>query len=160
MRKIFFSIVMLLMTGAAFAQDSTGTAELDAMVEMLRSDINTQKVAVINEVLRFTDAESTAFWPIYRQYDLELSKIGDQRLALIKDFAKNYENMTDDKAKELAKGILDLQEKRVKLKKKYFNKIDKVLPSIKAVQFLQLENRIEMLIDLQIAAEVPIIEKF
>ena len=167
MKNVFLAIVMLLMTSPIFAQgtqtaqsDTLTSAELNAMVELLRSDIRTRKVAILGEVLQLTDSEAQKFWPIYREYDNELSKIGDQRLELIKAFARSYETMTDKKAGELAKGILDLMQKRVDLKKKYFGKISKVPPAIKAAQFLQIENRIDALIDLQIASEVPIIQKF
>jgi len=165
MKNVFLAIVMLLMTSPIFAQgtqtaqsDMLTSAELNAMVELLRSDIRTRKVAILGEVLQLTDSEAQKFWPIYREYDNELSKIGDQRLGLIKAFARSYETMTDKKAGELAKGILDLMQKRVDLKKKYFGKISKVLPAIKAAQFLQIENRIDALIDLQLASEVPIIQ--
>ncbi len=63
---------------------------------MLRSDVRAEKVAIITEVMGFTEAEDAAFWPIYREYDLELAKLGDERTALIAEYAKNYANITDD----------------------------------------------------------------
>ena len=59
------------------------TLNLHAYAELLRSDVRTQKVAIITEVMGFTEAEDKAFWPIYRQYDAEMSKLGDERVSLI-----------------------------------------------------------------------------
>jgi len=150
MRKIMLTVVFVLVTAVGYAQE--------AYIELLRSDIKTKKVAIITEVMQFIDEEARAFWPVYREYDLELSKIGDARIELIKDYARNYETMTDEKAKELIQRALKLQERRTKLKKKYFKKFDKVLPSKPVAKFFQLENQINLLIDLQIASELPLIK--
>lgn len=61
----------------------------EAYIELLRSDIRAKKVAIITEVMQFADAQARAFWPVYREYDLELSKIGDARVELIKDYARH-----------------------------------------------------------------------
>src|SRR5918993_2939843 len=93
----------LLMSCAisAQAQPATGpegqtkTLNLSAYAELLRSDIRAQKVAILTEVMGFTEAEDTAFWPIYREYDLEMAALGDERVALIAEYAANYSQVTD-----------------------------------------------------------------
>ena len=151
MKKLLALVIVFVLVGAVgYAQD--------AYIELLRSDVKTKKVAIVTEVMQFTNEEANAFWPVYREYDLELSKIGDARIALIKDYARNYETMTDEKAKELVEGTLKLEGKRTKLKTKYFKKFDKVLPSKTVAKFFQLENQINLLIDLQIASELPLIK--
>jgi hypothetical protein len=150
MKKLLLIIVFVLASSGGYAQE--------AYIELLRSDVKTKKVAIITEVMQFTDEEAKAFWSVYREYDFELTKIGDGRLQLIKDYAQNYETMTDEKAKELVDRALRLEGKRTKLKKKYFKKFDKVLPSKTVAKFFQLENQINLLIDLQIASELPLIK--
>ena len=150
MKKLLLIIVFILASGLGYAQE--------AYIELLRSDVKTQKVAIITEVMQFTNEEAEVFWPVYREYDFEQTKLGDARIELIKDYAENYETMTDQKAKEMVDGALTLQGKRIKLKKKYFKKFDKVLPSKTVAKFFQLENQINLLIDLQIASELPFIK--
>jgi hypothetical protein len=150
MKKLLFVIIFVLANTVGHAQD--------AYIELLRSDIKTKKVAIITEVMQFTNEQAKAFWPVYREYDLELSKMGDARIALIRDYAQNYETMTDEKAKELIQRALKLEERRTKLKKRYFKKFDKALSSTTVAKFFQLENQINLLIDLQIASELPLIE--
>jgi len=131
-------------------------AAQEQYLELLRQDVKTQKVALITEAMSFTDAEGEAFWPIYREYDLESSKLYDGLLALIKDYAANFESMTDEKAKELVKGSFKFQDNELKLRKKYHGKFAKALSPTRAAQFSQIENRISLLIRLQISAQLPI----
>ena len=153
MKKLLLVIVALFLVNTV----SYG-GDVEAYIELLKSDLRTQKVAVLTEAMRFTDEGSTVFWPIHREYELELSKIIDDRIELIKDYAQNYDNLTNEKAKEIAGKVFDLEKRRTKLKKKYFKKFEKALSAIVAAKFIQVENQINLLIDLQIASELPLIK--
>ena len=74
------------------SESETKTLNLSAYAELLRSDVRAQKVAIITEVMGFTEAEDKAFWPIYREYDVEMAKLGDERVAMIAEYAGNYSN--------------------------------------------------------------------
>jgi len=150
-----------LMAQQANLQVQTDSKEqnLRAYVELLRADIKSQKVQIFTDVMRFDEQQTIAFWPIYREYDLELSKLGDERLAIITDYANNYLKMTDAKADELAKKVLELDDRRSDLKKKYYERFNKALSPVMAVRFFQVENQIQLLLDLQIASNLPIIEE-
>ncbi len=130
---------------------------LSAYIELLRSDIRTQKVAILTQVMQFSEAEDAKFWPIYRQYDVELSALNDERIALIKEYAANYEAMTDAAADKIASGALALEGKRNALKQKYYDRIKTALSAKTAARFLQVENQILMLLDLQISAALPVV---
>lgn len=153
MRKVLI-FLFVAVTTVVYGQNKSPSA----YVELLRSDVRAQKVALITEVMEFTDAQSSAFWPLHREYELELSKIGDENLKLIKAYAKHYDRMTDEKATLMIKKLFQLKESRLALKKKYFEKIGKALSPVVAAKFIQLENVINNLIDIQIAAELPLIE--
>jgi hypothetical protein len=129
-----------------------------AYVELLRSDVRSQKVAIFTEMMDFTEAEDAAFWPVYRAYDVELSAINDDRVKLIADYAKNYAALTDESADRIAHGALDLEGRRNALKLKYYDRVKAALSAKQAARFLQIENQLLMLIDLQIAAALPVIE--
>jgi hypothetical protein len=83
------------------------------LLELVRSDFRTQKVAIVTAAMPFTEQQAAAFWPIYRQYEAELTTLWDQRLALIKDYAQTYQAMTDAKATQLADGVLRLEDEQV-----------------------------------------------
>ena len=164
-RQIIVTLVLLLTGGAAVHVQSPSTMaspketkelNLTAYAELLRSDLRTQKVAIITEVVGFTEAEDKAFWPIYRQYDAEMSKLGDERVALISDYSKNYANLTDEVADKIARGALDLQAKRQAVSARYYDQIAKAIPPRTALRAWQVENQLQLLIDLQIASALPI----
>ncbi len=153
MRKLLLIIIVLLLANTV----SYGEG-VDAYIELLKSDMRTQKVAVITEALQLTGKESSAFWPVHREYELELSEIIDDRIELIKDYAQNYDNLTDEKARELAKKVFAMEKRRTKLKKKYFKKFERALSATIAAKFIQVENQINLLVDLQIASQLPLIK--
>ena len=142
-------------TGPAAAA-ATREANLRAYVELLRSDLRAQKVAVISEVMEFTEAEDAKFWPVYRQYETELAKINDDRMALIKEYSVSYDALTDATADRLALRALDLEARRLTLTKTYYERFKSVVSPKTAARFIQVEHQILLLLDLQIAASLPI----
>jgi len=145
-------------TDAQPATSDSQETNIRAYVELLRADVNAKKTAIYTQIMQLNDDQSAKFWPIYREYDLELQKLNDQKLAGIQEYAKNFQNMTDEKADELAKLALDLEGKRNELKKTYYEKIRQQLGGIIAARFLQVENQLLMVIDLQIASSLPILQ--
>ena len=142
----------------ASAAGAPDAGNLRAFVELARSDIKTQKALIIAENLPMTEEEGAEFWPLHREYEGELSSLNDQKLALIVRYAKSYQTMTDKEAVELANGSFDLEAKKTELKRKYFKKFTKVMPATKAARFFQLENQLNMALDLQVAAALPLIK--
>ena len=138
--------------------DDTRESNLRVYAELLRSDVRAQAVAIITEVMAFSEAEDAKFWPVYRDFERDLARLNDDRLALIKEYAVNYSQMTDAVADKLARGALDLEGKRHELKVKYYDRFKSVLAPKTAAKFLQVENQILLLLDLQIAASLPIVE--
>jgi hypothetical protein len=131
---------------------------LESYVDLLRQDVKTQKVAILNQMLNLSPDQSAKFWPVYAEYDKELTSLVNQRIAAIKEYAANYGNLGDAKASELAHKALDLESRRNALKKKYFDRFAKVLSGKFAAKFLQIENQLLMIIDLQLAANLPVVE--
>jgi hypothetical protein len=146
----------LLVAAVLFCATSVHAQE--GYLEMLRSDLRADKVAIITQAMQFTQEQADAFWPVYREYDLEMTKLNDMRVALLQDYAANYGNMTDEKAGEIIAKSIEFQQKRLDLRKTYFKKFEKVIPTAMAAKFLQVDHQIGLLIDLQIAANLPLIQ--
>lgn len=157
MNRIRFSLC-LLAAAMAFPAAFMSAQQTKDLFELLRTDLKTQKAALITATMEFTEQESEVFWPIYREYELELSKLGDARIALVKEFADNYAAMTNEKAGELAEKSFDLQEERTSLLEKYYKRLAKALSPKTAARFAQVENQINLLIDTQIAQSIPLIK--
>jgi hypothetical protein len=164
-----FLAALALLAGATFASaqtskpnnattDDTRDANLRAYVQLLRSDLRTEKVAIITEVMAFTEEEDAKFWPIYREYETKLANLNDERLKGIKEYADNFDKVTDELADRLVRGALGLEERRNTLKLDVYNKVKTALSAKTAARFLQVENQILLLLDLQIASSLPIVQ--
>jgi hypothetical protein len=148
--KYLLIVLTFMFAASASAQD---------YLELLRQDIKTTKVAILTEALPMTQKESDAFWPIYREYDLSLSKIADRRIGGIKKYAKVYDKMTDSAATALVQEGYKLQKDRLDLLMNVFKKVSKATNPQLAARFIQIENQIITLLDMKIIEEVPLLEK-
>jgi hypothetical protein len=128
-------------------------------MELLREDVQAKRQEVIKEGMQLNEEQAAAFWPVYEEDAGEQKKLGDQELAIIQDYAKDFMTMDDAKADELAQWVMALDEQRMALCKKYYQAMKKVLPTVLVVRFFQLGNQLQILIDLQIASNLPIIEE-
>lgn len=129
-----------------------------AYIELLRTDIKKSRTQIMGMVMQLDADDATKFWPIYKDFEAEYQQFGDEVLALVRDYVAKYDDMTPQIADRLANKLLDLEQQRTNLKRKYYLKIKQALDPIAAARFLQVENQIERILDLQIASELPVIE--
>lgn len=148
--KSLLVVALLSITATAIGQDKT--------LELMRQDLKTEKVAIITASVPMTQAQADAFWPIYREYDLELSKLGDRRMAVIKKYAENYDKIDEKMAKELVKESFDIANDRNDLLEKYYDKAAKAVGAVTATRFIQVENQMLTLLDAQIIDQVPLVK--
>jgi hypothetical protein len=150
--------VMLANDRVLFAQDSANSTVTDQDVQLLRKDLRSQRKQLIAANLPLTDAEAVKFWPVYDQYQAEITKIGDTRFALIKEYATNYNTLTDTQADDLITRMIGVDESLVQLRQKYIPIVEKVLPGKKTAMFFQMDRRVALMIDLQLASMIPIVQ--
>ena len=151
MKKLIFLALLLSCARVGYAQEE--------YMELLRSDVKTQRVAIVTEVMQLKGNVADKFWAVYRDYEYASSKIGDERLALIKDYAAAYETMSDEKASELMGRAFDIDQQRLKLEQQYYGEFEKAVGATTAAKFMQVDNQIGLLIDLQISQSLPLVEK-
>ncbi|MFI5406284.1 MAG: hypothetical protein ACHQ1D_07195 [Nitrososphaerales archaeon] len=148
--KKFVLIAFIFSFTNLFAQD------VDSYIELLKSDVKTNRKAIITEVMAFTEKQSEVFWPIYREFEFELDKLSDRRISNIKDFAANYDSLTDAKANDLINNAFSFQNARLDLNQQYYKKFSEALSPIVAAKYMQLEYEIQLLIDLIINSSLPL----
>lgn len=146
---LFFAILLASMTNFAQTND---------YIEMSRTLLKAETKEVIAEVMTLSEAQSTPFWEIYNEYQAQNYTVQNKRIAIIKDYADNYENLTDEKANELVNQSFDFQMEDIKLKKKYYKKMTKVVSATEAAKFIQAISKIDDLVNAQLALEIPIID--
>ena len=141
---------------ASSASDSQKVTDQD--IQLLRQDIRSKKKQLIAANLKLTDTEATKFWPVYDQYTAELVKINDRRYALIKEYANEWGTMTDDQASSLLKRSLGVDEQVVQLRIKYVPIFSKVVSGKTVATFFQYDRRLQSMIDLQLASQIPVVQ--
>jgi Spy/CpxP family protein refolding chaperone len=153
--------VFALLTAAASAQTAPATATAtpltDSDIQLMRSDVQADKNEIILATMQFTDAESTAFWPVYRDYSRDQHVIADERIQLVKDYAKDYGTVDDAKATDMFQRMIKIDDKTLKLREGYWPKFMKALGAKRAAKFYQVDNRISLIINLQLTSAVPLI---
>jgi len=158
-RSLTVAAGVALLCGPLQAQqaDTNTVDDVRAYFEVLRSQYNTQKITVYNDVMKLNSAEADKFWPIYREYEKELAAVGDRKLELIREFFIDYKSdtLTDERSNAIAEKWLANVQERLDLWKKYHKKISATLTPARGAQFLQLENQMALFVDLAIASEMP-----
>jgi hypothetical protein len=147
------AIALAVVAVPAVAQDQ----QTDTM-QMVRDKIRADKKLLIAENLPLTAAETKAFWPVYDSYQQELSALNDRVIKLIREYANNYQTMSDQTAKKLMDEYLAIDAARLKLRQAYLPRFRKVLREKQVARYYQLENKVQAAVAYELAAEIPLVK--
>jgi len=171
MRKTILSAaaaVAVVMLSAGFAAAQTAAAktpadpakvraEIEKAVEALRTDARAGKADILGKTMQLDSSQAAAFWPLYKQYEAEAKVLGDERLGIIQDLAEHFDSLDDAKAKALLDRQMALEGKKLALQTKYKDEMLKVLPAKTVARFLQVDSRLNKLVELAVASEIPLV---
>ena len=132
-------------------------ANLRDDIELTRAEVQSRRQEIVKELMELTPQESEAFWPIYREYQVDAAKLGDQRVALIETYFANADKLTDEQADKLLDDAFKLRKNQLDLQKKYVGKYRKVLPAVKVARLYQIENVLDAIISANLQASMPMI---
>ena len=152
MRKLILSLAFIVFAGVAISQTSQD------YMEVQRAVLKTEKKAIVADNMELTDDESTAFWPLYNEYNEKKYVLNTKVYDLILKYADEYETLTNDQAVELWKENMKLKSELAKLEGIYFKKFQKILSGTKTVKYFQIESKIEALINLELAEQIPLVK--
>jgi hypothetical protein len=147
------AILALAGTSRASAQDPA-----DEDIKLFRKDLRSLRKQIIAANMSLSDKEAEQFWPLFERYTQELVAKQDKKYALIKEYAGNYTTMTDETAKKYVLGRADVEDAILQVRLKYFPLFEKVLSGKSTALFFQLDWRLGLIMDLQLASQTPLIE--
>jgi len=150
---VTITFAILAMSSLCGAQDQE--PNVSSLIEVARAGMQADRATIITAAMNFSDKEAAAFWPIYRQYEYERSKLDDGRVVVIKEYTQKYPALTDAEAKSMAERMFECDSRQIALKKAYFKKFNKVLPALTVTKFFQVEHRIDLLMDMNVEASLP-----
>jgi len=134
----------------------TGVSDDD--IAMLRADLRSKRKQITAQNMNLSADEAAKFWPVYDQYILATIKQNDVRWAMIKDYVTNYSTMTDDQAQNYIKRSNIIDQQLLALRLRYVSAFEKVVSPKKAALWYQLDRRIDLLINLQLSTQIPMID--
>ena len=163
MKRSMTMVALLLLTAAVFGPSLAIAEEktaVDTNMEILAEKIKADKKLVVAANMDLTDAESEAFWPIYEDYQKELHALNERVGKVIASYAEawNADSLTDESAMKLMKEAMAIDADELKMKKDLMAKLAKVLPGKKVTRYMQIESKIRALVNLELAAEIPLME--
>jgi hypothetical protein len=141
------------------SSDSDAQKNIQEYINLIRSDVKQRKAETLATVMQLSAADAGKFWPIYAEYDAELTKLNDLRVANIQEYARTYDHMTNEKADELMQKALAYRKQRPELVAKYYQRVRQALGATTATRFFQIEDQLLSIIDLQIDSSLPIVDK-
>jgi len=167
---VFVTAAMLVCGVSMFAQgaqqqappssqvtNAQPNAVSDKDIEMLRQDLRDQRKQIVALNLPLTGDEATKFWPIFDQYRKDAITPNDERWAVIKEYAANYNTMTDAQAQDYMKRANAVDAELLALRMRYVPMFEKAISPKKTALFYQIDRRIDLLINLQLSSMVPMV---
>jgi hypothetical protein len=158
-KVIVFVGANILLGCAGLVAQQSASAVSDDYIQLMRKDLKTDKKALVAANMSLTESEATKFWPVYDQYAADLTKINDTKLAVIKEYAAKYENLSSEDAQALVRKWNESDDAVIQLRLKYLPKFQDALHNKKTARFFQLDRRIGLVVDLQLASEIPLVEQ-
>ena len=150
------ALVVIMSFGLTFQSSAQSHRQ---ETELLQSIWGMEKQALVKEYMDLSETESTAFWPVYEEYTSKLKSIGAKRVDNIMDYANNYDNMTPEKASQIANTAFKNNISREKLQQQYFKKMSKSVGALKAVEYMQLEKYLDAVLNMEIKENIPFLKE-
>jgi hypothetical protein len=136
---------------------NTGTPVKDP-IDMMREDVRNQRADLLAKNLGLTADQAAKFWPIYKKYETERAKLGDARVAAIKDYVASFDTMKDAQAVAMVKAALDRDDKYNKLRRQFIGLFEKALPGTVVLHFAMIDAYLDAVINLQILGQLPMVK--
>jgi hypothetical protein len=131
--------------------------DVTSEIELTRAIIQVKHQAIVTRAMDLNETEAQAFWPLYREYRLEMSKVGDRFVTNLVAYLDNYENLSDQLAEKLLNEALSIEKARLDVKAKYIPRFRKVIPAKKVARFFQVDNKLEAFIKADLASQIPLV---
>jgi hypothetical protein len=153
MKKYLLIIAVSCITSLSFSQSYTEE------VDLMQAAFGMAKKEIVSAFVHPSASQSEAFWTLYDQYETQRKVLGKERIALIEQYANQYENMTGEQADAWLTKVKALQKKTDKLIATYYKKVKAISDGLVATQFYQVESYILTGVRMELLEEIPFVQK-
>ncbi|MFQ5935036.1 MAG: hypothetical protein ACE5LB_01320 [Acidiferrobacterales bacterium] len=149
----------LIAGGLGLAQGQGSYQRHKAEIDLTRAMVQTDRKSIVATNMSLSSEQREAFWPVYNRYRTAMAGVEDRRVKLITRYADAYvgNKLSDEQALALLNEFLSIERERLKVKRRYINQFKKVIPPKKVVRFFQVDHRLDTVINLAIAKNVPLV---
>ncbi len=152
MKKLLLSVLVTLFTVTAFSQTSSE-------IEIMQKSFALDKMQIVAAFVQPTEENVAPFIDLYEEYELKRLELGKERIAILNEYAENWDGLTNEQADAWMKKVLDLRKKTDKLIDTYYNKIKKATDAKTATQFYQVELYILTTVRYALFEMIPFVEE-
>jgi hypothetical protein len=154
--KSFLAYALTVMALTSLAPAQQQPVSFSSYIELLRADVRSDKVALLSQTMNFNERDAGIFWPVYRRYEIEVTKLNDKRIALTRTYLEQGPEMSAAEARKLADQVLALEARRATLHKRYVANLRKAgVSPLDVIRLLQFEHRFDLLVDFNITSQIP-----
>ena len=157
MKSLLSLLFCLLISSPLLAEQST-TTQAQREINIARKLVDDKRNTALAYNMKFSQEEKEKFWPLYRDYRAAMGTVANKRLAVIVDYADHIDSMTESKAKQLLDRSFSAEKEAIKVRQKYVGKFRRILPETKVVRLMQIEHRMDIMVDAKIAESIPLME--
>jgi hypothetical protein len=163
--KLFLNILMvatlifgLMPIPLASAQGSYDKNKKE--IELTAAIINLERKDIIAQNMKLSGDEERRFWSLYNDYRLTMNEVGKRKTKLITDYADrvNTGSLSDAEALRLLKEFIAIERSKLTRKEEYISKFQEVLPPKKVALFFQIENKIDAVLNFDLAKAIPLVK--
>jgi len=155
--KFLIALLLFFVLASPLPAQQSMTVEAQREINISRKLIDDKRNSAIAFNMSFTQQEKEKFWPLFREYRDAMWKVGDKRLAVLVEYADNVDSMTESLAKQLLDRSFAVEKEAIKVKQQYVDKFRRILPQTKVVRLMQIESRMDAMVELKIAEGVPLV---
>lgn len=160
-RAVLILLVLCVAAMPAIGQTSstqpkTFTPSVDEGLKALREDLQHSRADLLAKNMTLTAEQAAKFWPMFDNYMKEQNLIIDDQLKTIQKFVDGYDKLDDAGALALINAHFDRDAKMLALRKKWLPEFQKVLPTKLAVRAIQIDRRLSLAQQFEIAAHIPL----
>jgi hypothetical protein len=156
--KLNHLIVAVVAAISIAALNSAQAQQERDVIEVIKTQVSSQRQALVAENLQLSEGESAAFWPVYREFHAERDALTDRRIGLLQEFRDNFDGLSEEQAKGLLDDYIRLQDDFLKLRKKFVRRFRAILSEKRTLRYFQIENKLDTIIEYDLAQVVPLAE--
>jgi len=152
-----FFVLAFNSSDPSYALEQSGLKEEGK--ELTMAIILHKRKMIVARNIALDKGEEKAFWDLYDKYQKDIKKLGKKRIALIEEYAKAYKSksLTDNQALSLLNAYLLNEQMRLRELNVYIQKFKAIIPPKKAVRLFQVENKMNAIINYELAAQIPLV---